>query len=680
MLRVLLAVVAAALVLTVATRRSAASDDPLSDDQVLHSCGKAKGKFTVSFRPEVDVQQLVTWAMGFSCKKFLYSAALATRTSKVILVTPGTLTASEAWSLFRAALASMNLTVVPKGKVLEIVESNKARDEALAIVKTFPDGGADVIRLLLRPEHVAVEDLRAALDLVKSQWGVVSALPSLHAILVTDDAGHIARMKTLVTELDRPTGGDGVFAIPLDHIDATALVATIQQLVGAAGGTLRLVADDRTNALLMTGTAAEFTRVKALAATLDVDADDAARIHRFELRHAQAREVAANLGALTGGDASLAAVRIAADEAGNALLVLASTRDAVALRALVAEMDAPRQQVYIEALVLELESSQTRELGAAWHHGQPRADGSTWVGALRDDSFQSIVPKDALASAGAGLLGGIVGKELELLGQTIPSFAMLLRARAYSSRLDVLASPHILTIDNHPATISVGANIPYKGSNATAAGAFGQVPPSIERQKIALSLAITPHVSAVDLDDPGLGQVVRLDIKLDSQLLGQADFGGLGPTWKERSIETSVILRDEESVVLGGLVDERVEDRVTGVPWLSSIPLVGALFRTTEKVRLKSNLLVILTPHILDDSTASRAVLERRMRERDEFARAADDLRRRVLEPNLDYRKKRGLLAEIDQAVIEIERERAALEALRAKPRVRAGRIDGESP
>ena len=120
--------------------------------------------------------------------------------------------------------------------------------------------------------------------------------------------------------------------------------------------------------------------------------------------------------------------------------------------------------------------------------------------------------------------------------------------------------PHLMTIDNQPATISVGSNIPYKSSAGGAPSPLGgAVPPNIERMKIALTLAITPHVSTDD--------TVRLDIKLDSLQLGKEDFGDdLGPTWKERSIETSVILRDQESLVLGGLVDERIVESVSGVP------------------------------------------------------------------------------------------------------------------
>ena len=656
-----LALVLAALAL-VALPRPAAADTALSEQEVLYGCGKPKGPFAVALRPEVDLKELATWAMGFTCKKLLYASSIAGRSAKVTMLTPGTLTASEAWGLFQAALHGMGLAVVPKGAALEIVESVKAKDEALAILKEFPDGGADVVRLLLRPEHVAVDDLRAALELVKSQHGAVAALPNLHALLVTDRASHVARMKTLVTELDRPAAGDAVFAIPLRHVPAATVTPTIEKLL-AGKEPLRLVADERTNTLFLAGTAADHARAAALANALDLDTGDDAKVQLIKLAHARAADVAADLAPLLGE------VKVAADEASNALLVLAPPRDVAALRAIVDEMDRPRRQIYLEALVLEVESGTGRELGVAWHGGKPRR-GGTYVGGLSSEGLSSVLPKDALA--GGGLLGGLIGVPLRgsdrLFGTTIPSIGLLVRASAYSNRLDVLASPHLLTLDNHKATISVGENIPYKSSSGGATTVGTTLPPNIERQKVALTLEVTPHVAD--------GDVIRLDLQLESSQLGNEDFGDdLGPTWKERTIETSVVLRDQESVVLGGLVDERIEDRMTGVPILSAIPVLGALFRTTERYRMKSNLLVILTPHLIDDTTAGREVLARRMRERDEFLRAASDLERRVLAPRLDYRKKRGLLAEIDAAVEEVEREQAA-RARAVRPTVPAGRIE----
>jgi general secretion pathway protein D len=667
---------ATALVVVIAAARPARAGD-----EALYECDKAKGKFAVSLRPELELKDLVAWAMGFSCKKFLYASSIAGRSAKVTIISPGTLSASESWALFETALAAMGLAAVSKGSAIEIVETAKTKAEALAILKTFPDGGAEVVRLILRPQHASVEDLRAALDLVKSENGNVTALPSLHALLITDRAGHVARMKTLVGELDRPASDAGIFAIPLAHVEAESVASTVTKLLGK-GATIEVVADARTNALFVSGTAAEYARVAALAQALDVDTGDGAQVHVIKLHHARAKEVATSLGPLIGGagagkeGATMGEVKVAADEASNALLVLASAHDVGVLREVVAAMDQPRRQVYLEALVLEVEATNSRDLGVAWHGGTVDSSGNTWLGGLSGESLTSVITDASKLPTGAGILGGVLGVPLdttELLGTSIPSLGLLLQANQFSSRLDVLSSPHILTVDNQKATISVGTNIPYKSTQGATSAAGIVTPPSIERQKVALTLEITPHVAP---SEDGGGHVIRLDLHLDSSQLGTDADSDLGPTWKERMLETSVVLRDEETVVLGGLVDERIEEEVNGVPFLSSIPVLGALFRQTHKRRVKSNLLVILTPHLIDDSVAGREILARRMRERDEFLRATDDLERRVLEPEVDYRKKRGLLAEIDAQVERIEQEKARLERAPAAT-VKAGRIDG---
>jgi general secretion pathway protein D len=684
-----------------------AGDGERDGDAELFACARPGKRFAVNLKPDVELKELITWAMGFSCKKFVYASSLAGRSAKITMITPGELSATQAWGLFEVALHGMGLSLVAKGAALEVVETPAAKDEAIAIGRRFPDGGADVVRLLLRPEHVDVADLAAALELVRSKNGVVTALPKLRAVLVTDDADHVARMKPLVVELDRPQAGDSVFAIPLAHVDATSVAATITKLLeapasaagAAAAPRVRLIADTRTNALFLAGTASDYARVKALAAAIDVDTGADSGVHLFRLRHARAKEVATALeglfagagsGASAGaaratGDAAGAAptgpVKITADEASNALLVMASAHDAAALHALIDDLDAPVRQVYIEALVLEIEASNTQQLGVAWHGGKGDKDGSLMLGGFLGDGLSSIVPKEAASSI--GLIGGDFGPSLAgsatVLGTTIPipAFGVVARALAHTSHLDVLAAPHVLALDNKAATLSVGANIPYKSSAASTTAANLPIPAQIARQPVALTLTITPHVSPPAPGEASEDREIALDIKLEDSEIGKEDFGGMGPTWKQRSLETSAVLHDEESLVLGGLVDERVEDTVDKIPLLGDLPLLGALFRTSNKVRQKSNLLVIITPHVLDDSREGRDILARRMRERVEFVRSSSDLERRVWDQHGRPEKERGLLADIDAHVREVERERAEQTAAAAHAgAVKAGPIE----
>ena len=454
-----------------------------------YACGKPKGKFEVNLKDEVALKDLIAWAMGFSCKKFIYASSLAQRSAKLTMITPGTLDAGDAWAVFEVGLEAMGLAAVPKGGVLEIVESAQAKDAALAIRKTFPEGGGALVRVLIKPQHVSVEDLRSAIDLVKSRNGVVTALPALRALLVTDDGRHVATMKTLVHDLDRDLAGAGLWVIPVEHRPAAALIDVLTPLLsdpqqGAKGpGTTaapRLVADSRVNALFVVGSATDHARIAAIVEVLDSDQGDDAQMSAIRMRNARAPEVLtalqplvggqpANSGAAAGSGAAVAGpVKLSADEGTNSILVLASPRDTMAVRAMLAELDAPRRQVYIEAMVLEVSDNGSRELGASWHLGKTVDETSEGtgvaIGSMSTDGLSTLNLDNTLENIGSGFLGGILGAPLgdTILGQSIPSIGLLFKAVATSDKVEVLASPHIMTLDNKASTISVGSNIPYK--------------------------------------------------------------------------------------------------------------------------------------------------------------------------------------------------------------------------
>lgn len=687
---------AVALTLVPLTAHAGSEDD---GDAARFACAKPKTSFEVGFADEVSVKDLVTWAMGFSCKRFVYASGIAARSAKLTMVTPGKLDASEAWAMFEVGLEAMGLAAVTKGPVYEIVEAVNAKDAALAIRSKFPDGGNGVVRLLVRPAHVGVDDLRGALDLVKSKNGVVTPLPNLRALLVTDQARHVARMRTLVDELDRPGDGAGVWAVPVVARDPEALAAVLEPLLAqptttgpaaaaAAARAPKLVPDRRAGALFVVGSAADYQRVTALVAVLDRDQGDQSTLTAVRLRNARAVEVVPSLAPLTSGSGNegqgvVGPVKLAADDGTNAVLIQASPADTQAIRAMLDELDAPRRQIYVEAMVMEVSAAQGRQLGVAWHAGTSTGDSEdsgVALGGFQTGTLSSVTAADSLASAGAGAIGGVLGSALTstLLGESVPSFGALVQAVATASQVEVLASPHLMMLDNKQATISVGSNIPYLSRQASTS-TIAATGASIDRQEVALTLKITPHVAPARPGDGPGDERIRLDISLVHNQLGESDFEGLGPTWKERNLETTVVVSDQENVVLGGLIDERVERSSTKIPLLGDLPLLGALFRSTKTSREKSNLLIVLTPHLIDDSLEGRELFARRMREREEFLRARTSLSNRVMTPRIDYRKKRGLVAEIDARVRAVDLEREAREALRATPPPR-GRVDEPPP
>jgi general secretion pathway protein D len=715
------------------------------EEEALYSCGKARGQVSVSFKPEVELKDLITWAMGFTCRNFVMSSAIAGRNQKVTIIAPKKMSPTQAYRVFLVALQTMNLTVVPKGNVLEIVEAPQSKTEALPVYKKgTPPATAQMVRAVIRPEHITVDDLTTILNAMKSKDGVVTPVPKFDLVMITDYGSHISQMQSLVNEIDEPSPGEQLYMIKVRYADATELATKLQEILAPAQGAQpaaqparrgrrtpqqqrgqptppqqaggaasediedavpsKIIADDRINALILLATEPAYLRTRALVRRLDVEVEveGAGRIHVYALENADSEELATTLQSVIsgitppqqgagqpgrpapqrqpvpGGDLGGAAtfegqVRVTHDKPTNSLVIVASVKDYLALRDVVRKLDTPRRQVFIEAVILELKVDNGLDLGVSFHGGKDLDDGGIVVGGLQHSNLQSL--NVASLASQTGLLGGLIGPLLpnaeQLIGTSIPSYGVLFQALANNNNVNVLSSPHILTTDNEAAEISVGENIPYQssfsnfgfggggGGQAPGGGGFGFPVQSIQRQDVALTLKITPHINASDM--------VRLEIDQEISDIASPNFEGLGPSWAKRTIKTTVVVRDQQSIVIGGLMSDRVTYSESKVPLLGDIPILGYLFKYTRRSKAKTNLLVLLTPYVIKDQMDIEAIVQRKVRERREFVRAFVGLQTADFQTSIDYRRKRGLIEEINRTVKAIEEERRILEELDQK-------------
>jgi general secretion pathway protein D len=253
----------------------------------------------------------------------------------------------------------------------------------------------------------------------------------------------------------------------------------------------------------------------------------------------------------------------------------------------------------------------------------------------------------------------------------------LFQALATSANTNVLSTPFIMATDNQESEISVGQNIPYQaglsfggigipgqGGQQGLPGSIGQ---NIQREKLTLDMKIKPHINQSDM--------VRLEIEQEIKDIGDKD-PVLGPTWTERKVKTQVVVRDQQSIVIGGLMQDRTIYNEAKVPLLGDIPILGYLFKYTTKAKKKTNLLILLTPYVVKDQLDLEAILERKARERNEFVRAFANLDSSKYLPSVDYTRKRGLVEEINRTVEGIEADLAILQSLEGAPPPPDGIID----
>ncbi len=582
--------------------------------------------------------------------------------------------------------------------VLNALRSSKGGDiQSYAPGRTLiiTDTGANIHRMMGVLQHLDTEGAAEKIWILKLKHSSVNEVASM----VSEILGVSTTIGTTAKKPGQPS------APPPPKMPGQPGAAT-QEV------TSRIIIDERGNQLFVVASEQNYARIRALILRLDkaVEAIEGpeAKLHLYRLANADVDEISGTLQGITGINVTRSTVTrrgltgttaapppapapvptgasgqkmdsglfsgdisIAADRATNSLIVVSSATDYYTLRHILEKLDIARKQVFVEASILEVSMDKTRNLGLSFHGGAKAGSGDSQSLILFGSNPAKTLPSGTSGAPGfiadplalQGLAAGVIGPAIDgggaLIGTpgiSIPSFGAFLMALQQNSDVNVLSSPFITTTDNEEAEITVGENIPFQGAftGAGAGAAAGLVPTvSVQRQDVALKLKLRPHVSE--------GGFVRLDIDQEiSEVASQTQFG---PTTTKRTARTMLTVRDQQTVVIGGLVSDKVRDRVSKVPLLGDIPILGYLFKQTEHKVEKRNLILVLTPYVINDQNDLKRVVERKMRERREFLErfvSADE--RRDVDAQVDYTRRRGLFEEINVSAKDLDEENTALE------------------
>jgi general secretion pathway protein D len=668
-------------------------------------------KFTL--KPGSDLKDLVAWISQMTCKKFIVAETL--RAQKVTVISPTAVTAGEAYRAFLSALEVMGLTVVPAGRYLKVVQGNWAIQSP---IKTYGDKKrvpADdaVVTRLVQVGNVDVNELLLVLNKMKSRSGDVTAYKPTNMLIITDSGLNVRRMVRIIKELDIEIQGEKIWVVRLKNADAQEVHKILSQIFGQqrpnipvvkgkGGGGLsasKIVADPESNSLIIVASPGAFAKIASLIKKLDVESEGAnQRIHVYYLENADSEDLSNTLSGLTGAGGGVrrpgrrggrqprrtgpapttslfeGEVKISPDKATNSLVIIASTKDYLSLRRVIKKLDIPRRQVFVEASILEISLDKSRKLGFAYHGGGIAGEGdsqSIIFGGVQHSEWGSLVFNPlALMGLAVGARGAPVEGSAQLLNlpTDIPGFGVMFQALQNNNNVNVLSSPHLLTTDNEEAEITVGQNIPFQGafvggSLGSLAGQTGSqssaltsfLPTvSVQRQDVALKLKLTPHVNDSDM--------VRLELEQEVSDIASQNFNGLGPSTSKRTAKTVVVVRDQQTVVIGGLMGNRVQDSVSKVPLLGDIPILGYFFKYSTKTVQKTNLLIVLTPYVIRDQSDLRRIFKKKLEERREFIERYTTFKHRELGGDVDYRHKRGLLSEINKVGAQAEVESKLLQ------------------
>jgi general secretion pathway protein D len=658
---------------------------------------------------DVALPVLVRVVSNITGRRFILGARA--REIKATVYSPDDVTAGEAYRAFLALLQANGMTVVPAGRYWVITESAAAAQEA---VSTFRDGEstpaeARMVTRIHRLANARAEEIATLLTRFRSRDGDVTPYPPTNTIIITDFGNNVQRLLLILEALDVPGTGEQIWVEPVNYAVAEELAETVQQALEASGiataaaagagqnatseaRVSKIIPDQRTNTLIIVATEPAYLQALALIETLDRPVEGEGQVHVHPLQHADAEELAGVLGSLVAGggvggrrggraaapgaagqgEAFAGDVRIQADTATNALVIVSSPRDYAALSQVIAQLDIPRRQVFVEAVIMEVSEERLRNLGISFH-GADMVDTDGGQSLLYGGMFPlSTISIDATALEGMAV--GMQGWELEgsdqtlLPGVSIPAFGVMLNALQTDNNVDVLSAPNILATDNVTASIMVGGNIPVQqggygnslaslaalaggssssssGSSTSSSGLNPYV--SVGYQKVGITLSITPQINDSDQ--------VTLEIELEvSEVTGESE---LGPLIGQKTAQTTSVVQDQQTVVIGGLMTDSEVENVETVPFLGEIPILGHLFRHTRTRITKRNLLIFLTPYIIRDAGDFRRIFNNKMEERRQFLEEISALHEREWSPDIDYSRTNGLLEEINRTVRELERE-----------------------
>ena len=550
---------------------------------------------------------------------------------RVTVISSQAMDAEQVWDTFTAVLRTHGYAVVPNGGLWKVLPLQDAIQEGAAANAGGPDA---VVTRVIEVRQVPAMQLAELLRPLVPAGAQVAAQGS--TLVVTDRAGNVERLARLVERIDTAGAGE-VEVLPLRHANAAEVARTLAQLepglaaaqapgaVVAVGGP-RLVADTRSNSVLLSGDRAQRLRLRTLVAHLDTPLGEGDATQVIYLRYAQAEDVVPVLqevaATLTGTSASAEGARTASigfHAETNALVIAAPPAVYRELAAVVRQLDIRRAQVLVEAVIVEVSDDLADELGVQWQTTD--IDGAGDSGVIGGTNFPdntgggSIVggltnPLGAISGNGLrlGYLGGSISLPIGPDGSDVTVFQVgaLVRALRGDGRANILSRPSVITLDHQEAEFKVAQEVPFlTGQYTNAGGGDGNQPTNpfqtIERKDVGLILNVTPHVNE--------GDSVRLDIRQEVSTLAPSQVqGAVDLITNTREIRTSVMVPDGGFLVLGGLTSEEVGEAISGVPGVSRVPLLGNLFKSRRTTRAKRNLMIFLRPYILRDGVSEAAV------------------------------------------------------------------------
>ncbi len=685
----------------------AATKKPIKDAEIEDITNENYPDEIESFDyPNAEITDVIKAISDLTGKNFIIDPTVH---GKISIVAPSKVTVAEAYKAFLAALAVNGFTVVPYGKFLKVKNSKLAKNDNIPTYTGAYYPTSDIfVTKIIHLKHISADDIKKNLGTISTRDGDVSAYAPTNSLIINDYGSNVDKITKIIDELDKPGFDEQLVVLPVKYAKAKELADLINAIInkdptkgaqaggfgvpryrgngmpGQSGGNTEnlslVMPDERTGALIVVGNKAGVDKVRALVHKLDYKLDPSeAGVYVYFVRYGVAADIAQTLSgvaSVSGGTGGTSApspggfsgfnqpsaakpsgtsifggdVKISPDKANNSLVITGSKVDYEIIKRILAKVDVPRDQVYVEAIIMEMSASKANiwdpnivKFQAATDASGNQIASPARSGYAGPNLGKLIDPTSQGAILGFGS-GDAVNLTLNNQVFRIPSLLALINFYQTNAEGNILSTPQILALDNEDATIEVGSRIPISQTVSTTANGQSTAAPNLE--DVNISLKITPHISP-DSDQVRMKLVQEVKQPTTAQIQAPA-LVGTTTVIAKRKIDTNIVINSGDTAVLGGLIHDEDTTQEQKVPILGDLPIIGWLFKTVTLHKDKANLTVFITPKIIRNSKDNHDLLSSKAQNRIEW-----------LKKNFNGRDPYGkIIEDLPHAEIEESQER----------------------
>ncbi|MFT4045402.1 MAG: type II secretion system secretin GspD [Solimonas sp.] len=591
------------------------------------SAAPAHADITLNLK-DADISTLIATVSDVTGKNFIVDSRVK---GKVTVISASPINSNSLYETFLAVLQVNGYAAVPSGGAIKIIPDANVKWEGGAYNSDGTHLARDeIVTHVFQLQNVSAAQLVPILRPLMPQWAHLAAYQANNTLIVADRAANVARIGALIAQMDQ-AGDRDIENIHLRYASAPEVVRTLTTMVqqdktaDAASKPATIIADERSNNILIGGDKADRARLIAIVRQLDIELPDGGSTQVVYLRYASAENLAPILegyaqqakqtaqkgstggatttsgtapvvssnGSSSGGNGD---TRVLSDKDTNSLIITAPPKTMRQIRDVIAQLDIQRAQVLVEGIIAEVSANKQRDIGVNWAVYNPNSIAG--AGILTDSvstALSNYASTGEVASAATALSSGVNLVAGSSTGNTI--FGVLLQALRGDGNTNVLSTPTLVTLDNEEAKFSVGQEVPFLSGSYANTGTTtttGTVNPfqTIDRKDVGTTLSVTPQIS-------GEGNTVKLKLSLEISGIASGTAGSSNLITNKRTLSNVVGMESGQILVIGGLIDDQIQTSQTAIPFLADIPFFGALFRSSSVKTTKQNLMLFIRPSIL---------------------------------------------------------------------------------